>query len=186
MPPVGDQSAMVGQIDTPAGPLAVARAVSADSTTVLTVTHAAAAWLAARGSDQWAYYLTDDAVDLVRGRIANHEVYLARTADGRAVGTLCLQWADTVYWPEDGDDGAAGYVHQLAIDPGAVGGRGVGGGLLAWAADRTRAAGRRRFRLDCLAANDRLCGYYAAHGFRRAGTVRPFGAVAQRWERELP
>jgi ribosomal protein S18 acetylase RimI-like enzyme len=172
-------------VDTSAGLLAVHRASLADAAAVLAVVRTAAAWVASRGSDQWAYYLTDDAAGLVRERIERHEVYLFRLGDGQAVGTLCLQWADTVYWPECGDDGMAGYVHQLAIDPAAVGGRGVGAGLLAWSADRIRAAGRSRFRLDCIASNVDLCRYYERQGFRRSGTVAPYGATAQRWERDL-
>ena len=172
-------------IDTPAGPLAVARATPADAAAVLAVTRAAASWLADRGEDQWAYYLTDDAADLVRTRVEGHEVYLARpAAGGPPVGTLCLQWADTAYWPDDGDDGSAGYVHQLATTPD-VRGQGVGTALLTWSAARIRAAGRRRFRLDCLAANADLCGYYASHGFRPAGTIAPHGPAAQRWERDV-
>ena len=173
---------MTDAIDTPAGPLAVRRATAADVAAVLGVVRAAAAWVAARGSDQWAYYLTADAAELVAGRIAHHEVYLAHGGDGRAVGTLCLQWSDTVYWPDDGDDGSAGYVHQLATDP-ANRGQGVGAALIGWAADRMRAAGRTRFRLDCLAANDGLCAYYEQLGFARVGTISPYGTMAQRFER---
>jgi len=162
--------------------MTIARATPADHADVLTVVRAAAARLAARGSDQWAYYLTDDGAALVRQRIADHEVYLARDPAGTPLGTCCLQWSDTIYWPHDGDDATAGYVHQLAT---AVPGRGVGAALLDWCIARTRIAGRRRLRLDCLAANADLCAYYAAHGFRRAGTVQPYSALAQRWERDV-
>ncbi len=176
---------MPDPLDTPAGPLTVARAGAADVDTVLDVTRAAAAWLTSRGSDQWAYYLTDDAAALVAGRVADHEVYLVRrAADAAPVATFCLQWSDLTYWPDDGGDGTAGYVHQLAVDP-AFAGRGVGAALLAWAAARIRAAGRRRFRLDCLAANAGLCAYYERQGFRRAGTVQPHAQPAQRWERDV-
>ena len=170
-------------IDISDGQLTVIRATPADAAAVLGVVRAAATWLAGRGSDQWAYYLTDDAAELVASRIAQHEVYLFRTQAGTAVGTLCLQWADTVYWPDDGDDRSAGYVHQLATDPD-VHGRGVGAALLAWSADRIRAAGRTRFRLDCLAANADLCRYYERQGFTPAGTIAPYGPSAQRFERK--
>jgi ribosomal protein S18 acetylase RimI-like enzyme len=174
---------MSDPVDTPAGPLTPTRATPADAADVLSIVRAAATWLAARGSDQWAYYLTDGAAQLVAGRIAAHEVYLFAAPHARPVGTLCLQWSDPVYWPESGDDGSAGYVHQLATDPAAP--RGVGAPLLAWSAARIRAAGRHRFRLDCLAANVGLCRYYERQGFRRAGTVQPYDALAQRWERDL-
>lgn len=175
---------MSDAIQTPAGQLTAQRATVDDVQTVLMVVRAAAAWVAARGSDQWAYYLTDDAVGLVRYRVERHEVYLFRDAGQRAVGTLCLQWADTTYWPDDGADGLAGYVHQLAVDP-ASNGRGIGSALLGWAADHIRSAGRRRFRLDCLASNVDLCRYYERQGFHRAGTVAPNGPAAQRWEMDL-
>ena len=175
---------MPDPIDTPAGPLTVTRATAADVPAVLAVVRAAAAWVAARGSDQWAYYLTDDAAGLVAYRVGRHEVYLFRTPTGVAVATLCLQWADTAYWPDDGGDGRSGYVHQLAVDP-AVGGRGVGAALLAWTADRVRLAGRSRLRLDCLAANADLCRYYDRQGFARAGTAAPNGPVAQRFQRDV-
>ena len=172
-------------LHTPAGPLTVARAAPADAPDVIAVVRAAAAWVAARGSDQWGYYLTGDGADLIRQRIGQHEVYLVRAPDGLPVATACLQWADTVYWPESGDDGTAGYVHQLATDPTAVPARGVGAALLDWSATRIRAAGRRHLRLDCLAANAPLCRYYDRLGFRRAGTVQPYAAPAQRWERDV-
>ncbi len=169
-------------IQTAAGPLTVTRAAATDVTDVLAVVHAAVDRLAAAGSTQWAYYRTADGAARVRDRIEQHEVYLARPAAGPPVGTLCLQWADPLYWPEDGDDGSAAYVHQLAV---ATPARGVGAALLAWAAARAAAAGRRRLRLDCLAANAGLCRYYAARGFRPAGTVAPRGDLAQRWERDV-
>ena len=170
---------MSDRLDIPAGPLTVARATAADAADVVAVVRRSADWLAGRGSDQWDYYRTAEGDELIRGRIGTHEVYLARDGGGAAVGTLCLQWADTVYWPECGDDGSAGYVHQLAAVPG----RGVGAAMLDWAAGKVRAAGRRLLRLDCRADNVGLCRYYAARGFARAGTVRPYTAAAQRWER---
>lgn len=170
--------------DAPPAPFTATRATAADAETAVGLVQRAARGLLARGIDQWVYYANDAGAALVRRRVDQHEVYLFHDPTGVPVATLCLQWADADYWGDRGLDGRAGYVHQLAVDPAAAG-RGVGAFALAWAAARIRAAGRRYFRLDCLAENRALCDYYLRHGFAAAGTVQVGDRPAQRFERDL-
>ncbi|WP_432538033.1 GNAT family N-acetyltransferase [Kineococcus arenarius] len=66
-------------------------------------------------------------------------------------------------------EGAALYVHGLVIDR-ALAGQGVGARLLRWVEQRARCAGRPWVRLDCVAGNEQLCGYYVRHGFEAVGS----------------
>lgn len=114
-------------------------------------------------------------------------VYVALD-DGQLVATLCLQWADPMFWP-DGDDGAV-YVHRLVVKR-SYAGRGIGEQLLAWAGERAAEAGRFFLRLDCMTENAGLRRYYEALGFRHQGDIGgdnppPFNSTFRpRWQTSL-
>lgn len=96
----------------------------------------------------------------------NHsEVYIAKL-DGKAVGTLKMQWHDDIVWHRDAT--AAAYIHQLAIQEG-YHGRGMGKQLLNLAASQAAARGKRLLRLDCNDQNQKLCEYYEKLGFKQVG-----------------
>lgn len=95
----------------------------------------------------------------------------AVTAWLRAVG-----WQDPLVWGEQPPD--AGYVHGLLVDRSCAG-RGLGRALIGWASRRTLAAGRSILRLDCVATNPWLRGYYADLGFTEVG-YREYESVAMR------
>ncbi|MGH3408209.1 MAG: GNAT family N-acetyltransferase, partial [Streptosporangiaceae bacterium] len=83
---------------------------------------------------------------------------------GLVCAALRLLWSDPVW----SDDRPAAYVHGLVIDR-AQAGRGLGAGLLDWAAARGRRAGVTVLRLDCVEGNPGLRRYYARLGFREVG-----------------
>lgn len=103
----------------------------------------------------------------VRRLIAAGEAVIAH-ADGEAVGIMALQWRDLLFWP-DRDDGAAGYIHRLAVRRAWAGGR-VTTPLLAFADSEARARAKSFLRLDC-APLPRLCAVYERAGFARVDIV---------------
>lgn len=148
------------------------RASAAQAGEVLGVLDEAAAWLRQRGVVQWPERFESSWLD---GSIARGETWLARVGDS-AVGTLSLDWSDPL-WADA--DGAAGYVHRMAVRRQAAG---LGAHLLDWAADTVRRNRRHLLRLDCVASNRRLRAYYEARGFVHCGDVPVGGAPGQRRE----
>ena len=73
------------------------------------------------------------------------------------------------------DDGAAGYLHRLAVRRAAAG---LGARLLAWTGTAVRERGRGLLRLDCPADNTPLRAYYDRARFRHVGDVELPGAAA--------
>lgn len=162
----------------------VIRADAEKSSEVLAIVQDAAAWLASRRIPQWTYYATERGIAHVHRRIEHDEVYLFLNATGQSIGTVCIQWTDMQYWGDRGNDGRAGYIHQLAIRR-SVGGQGIGSDILEWAVSHIRNAGRSVVRLDCATSNSVLCAYYERHGFARSGTVTLDEFTGQLFERQL-
>jgi predicted phosphodiesterase len=145
---------------------------------VLALLEEAAAWLTARGIDQWqpgSFSQPQLAAGISRG-----EVYLARRGD-EAVGTITLQWWDALVWGEL--PAAAGYVHNLATRRAAA--PGLGALLLGWAEQQAAAAGKHYLRLDCMADNMHLRRYYERTGFIDRGRLSMHGWNRQRYEKRL-
>ena len=130
-----------------------------DLPTVMAILAEAAAWLKEKGIDQWPSPPNEHWQRRMVEAIDRKEVYTIGQGHKR-FGIVRLTWADP-YWP---DDGLAGYIHSMAIRPSRQG-QGVGGVILEWAANEISARGRRAIRLDCLASNGRLRGYYEEQGF---------------------
>lgn len=137
----------------------------------------AAAWLTAKGIDQWPSLPNIHWQRRMAAAIEQSEVYTVGIANNR-FGIVRLTWSDP-YWP---DDGRAGYVHSMAIRT-AMHGKGVGAAILEWAMAEVRRQGRRRLRLDCLADNSRLRRYYEDQGFVHQGEVADRDYVAALYER---
>jgi len=135
----------------------------ADLDVVLSILEEAARWMVSQGIEGWTpgSYSRRRIADLVeRG-----EMYLAHLA-GQPVGSFALQWSDEVTWGTVPDD--AGYVHGLAVCRDFAG-VGVGRELLRRAEVRVSQSGRKYVRLDCVADNDALNGYYLRAGFGYRG-----------------
>jgi len=143
--------------------IAVRRAELSETETILRILNEAAAWLSARGVDQWEVGQWKRAK--LDAAIARGETYLAW--DGtQAVGTVTLQWIDELFWPDRQAD--TGYVHRLAVSD-ATHGRHLGRDLLRWAEATSRDAGKRYLRLDCACDNSSLRAYYESLGFGHRG-----------------
>lgn len=168
-----------GRITTAVGEIALALARPADMEAVLAILDEAATWLTERGIQQWqpgAFPRQPLAESVARG-----EVFLAfRVAE--PVGTVTIQWADPLIWPEAGED--AGYIHKLAIRR-SVGGQRVGRALLRWAEDRIAASGKGIARLDCMGDNEALCAYYRRAGYVDLGECQIGRWRMRRFEKEV-
>ncbi len=121
----------------------------------------AADWLERRGEAMWR--LDEIAPEQVAADIAARLFFVAWCNDD-AAGTLKLQLEDALFWP-DLQDGAAAYVHRLAVRRRYAGGA-VSAALLLWAAGEARRLGRRVLRLDCEASRASLRAVYERFGFR--------------------
>ncbi len=73
-----------------------------------------------------------------------------------------LQDSDKIW--NDGEN--ALYIHNFVSK---IGKSGAGGDFLKYAIDYAKLKGKKYFRLDCAANNDKLNGYYEKHGFIRTG-----------------
>lgn len=143
----------------------------------------AAAWLQAKGVDQWPARFE---MSWITGAIRRRETRLVLVG-GVVAATVTLDRADALW----GDlPGAAGYVHRLAVRRWASG---LGGVVLDWAVDSVRDKGGEALRLDCVATNARLREYYETVGFEHRGDLRvatagpsgPSAVVVSRYELRL-
>lgn len=139
----------------------------------------AAAWLVAKGIDQWPSPPNDHWWRRIERYIANGELYLA-TLNGETIGTIRLTWSDP-YWPTETN---AGYVHTLAIRNQAHGLK-IGTTLLLWAMDESRRQGKQFLRLDCPIHNQRIRAYYEELGFTFCRSVEDHDYAAALYEIEL-
>jgi GNAT superfamily N-acetyltransferase len=146
----------------------IAKSDQADD--VLATLDEAAAWLHERGIEQWPLRYERA---WVADAICRGETWLV-DVDGEVGGTVTVDFSDPL-WSDAG--GRAAYVHRMAVRRRE---RGLGAFILAWAEDFARQRGCDALRLDCVAANDRLRGYYEAAGFAHRGDVLVGGAPGQR------
>ncbi|MEV1314816.1 GNAT family N-acetyltransferase [Micromonospora arborensis] len=141
-----------------------------DMAEVLIVLDEAAAWLRERGISQWPARFEPSWIE---DAIRRGETWLIEI-NNETAGTVTLDWVDPI-WADVG--GQAAYVHRMAVRRWASG---LGTVILAWAADTALHRSRHALRLDCVAANLRLCAYYEASGFVHCGDVAVGGAPGQR------
>jgi ribosomal protein S18 acetylase RimI-like enzyme len=140
------------------------RATAADFDAVFGLMVEAAGWLQSRGISQWSFFFTEPAREFVRKRIVGAETYLIYDRGEQPVGTFALYWKDEETWGPRGLDREAGYVHGLAVSRRASG-KGLGYVLLGLASKLIAQNSRELIRLDCMAKNEGLCGYYRRGGF---------------------
>ncbi|MGW1976507.1 GNAT family N-acetyltransferase [Streptomyces sp. NPDC001889] len=139
----------------------------------------AAAWLAARGSDQWSTPYPDD---LLRRSITAGEVYLFHhdtTRDAIATVTLDTRAEPALWRPEEALQPAL-YIHKLTVaGPGLH--TGLGSRILDWCGDRAARDGAHWLRLDAWTTNTALHAYYRAQGFTHVRTVHDDAAFGSGW-----
>jgi GNAT superfamily N-acetyltransferase len=134
---------------------------------VLDVLADASAWLRARGIEQWPQRFD---ASWVMPAIERGETWIGEV-EGDVIGTLVVECEDELFWA--GYPADAGYLHRLAVSRR---GTGLGAQLLRWAERHTAGAGKPWLRLDCVAWNDALRGYYERAGYEHVGdvTVGPY------------
>ena len=136
----------------------VRAATTEDAELVASLIDDATLWVQELGYPQWPFPFPRDEV---AGAIERGEVYLAEV-DRSLVATITILSDDPVYWGKRPPD--ALYVHKLAVRRDHAG-RGIGAGLVEWAAAQARAAGRSFLRLDCLRDDPGIRAYYERLGF---------------------
>ncbi len=121
----------------------------------------------------------------VRNNVSEKEVYVVEL-EGNPVGTFSLDLDEDNHWGPQ--EPIAGYVHGLSVRNG-FNGRGLGGFMLDWCANKVSGLNRRSVRLDCAVHNARLCAYYESLGFVRVGLYpepEPGGYVWSLYEKLVP
>lgn len=151
-------------------PVALRRADTNQIDDVLVVLNEAAERLAVAGVQQWPRRFEPQWVSPAIEQGHTWLIYV----DVQLAATLTLGWSDPLW---NGDDGAAGYLHRLAVRRLAAG---LGSHLLGWAAGEVDRHNRELLRLDCVAGNRRLRDYYGSNGFQHRGDVEVGGAPGQR------
>lgn len=160
------------------GELVVTQAQPADLQAVILILEDAARRAAAKGMPMWSERFPRAPV---LEAIRRGEVYLGLVG-GVPAATLTLQWSDFLIWgpaPED-----AGYVHKLAVHE-CFAGRQLGLRLLVWAEAAVAAAGKPYLRLDCMAENTILRGYYLRAGYAYRGEAQGAGWRASLFEKQV-
>lgn len=122
----------------------------------------------AAGKSQWVKYLEPSRSDYVRHDLTNGSVFVYER-DAQVVGAVSLipptDW-DVNLW--DNPDGAV-YLHRLVTDSSIKGER-IGERLMEYALSHSPST----IRLDCVADNSFLNGYYPQFGFRYVGEREGF------------
>ena len=158
--------------------MTVGRAAVADLPEVLHLLNDAAAWLHAKGLDQWPDGFSAERIGPLAAR---HEVWIAREG-GRPAGTVTLSAeADPDFWTDAEGRQPAVYVSKLAITRADAG---LGALLLRWTVDYAARIGCEWARLDAWRTNEQLHAYYRHQGWEHVRTVslphRRSGALFQR------
>jgi GNAT superfamily N-acetyltransferase len=136
-------------------------------------------WLRGRGIPQWTRPFDRE---WIAPKIVAGEFFIARL-DRFPVAVARLLWSDPLFWGER-DDGAALYIHSLAVRR-EYAGQGFGQRFLDWAGEQARSSGRRSLRLDCDAGNHSLCTYYECAGFTPLGPAQVGLATMMLFEKSL-
>jgi len=142
----------------------VRRCQAQDVAVVAALLDEATVWVGERGYEQWPLPFPRDELDAA---VERGEVYIAEM-DGEVVATVTLLWNDAMYWGERPPDAA--YVHKLVVRRACAGQR-IGSAIVEWADATAATAGRAFLRLDCLADNPGIRGYYEQLGFEHRGDL---------------
>ncbi len=140
-----------------------------------------ARWLHSKGSTQWGKLLRGEDDHNLDGAIARGEVVIFRTSeDHRLAGAVILQqqpsaWDSRLWGLEetDSEEGTSVYLHRLVVDRDNSG-KGLGRELMQWIEQGIRFAGKDRIRLDCIAGNDKLSGFYKQCGYTYMGETNGY------------
>lgn len=179
-----DESVYATQVDG----LTMARAAAADVEATLALYETAEAWVRSRGFDPGEPPMPQR--EIVTGRIGRGVIWLARAdaggEDSAPLGAIVPRWEDDGAWRDVPGvrDGDALYVHGLVASR-APEVRGVGLLMLRWAEQVAANAGRPYMRLDCMASNPALRGYYQGAGFAYRGDYARPDITLSRYEKRV-
>lgn len=138
-----------------------------DAAQLVAIRDARAQWLLDCGIRQWLP--GEFPLDRMRRWIDQRAVHVGRV-DGQLVAAVAVLWEDPAIWPDDGTE--AGYVHLLMTATEHAG-SGHGATMLSHAEAVIGEVGRRLARLDAVASNPTLRGWYEQRGYIEVGRV-PF------------
>lgn len=145
-------------------------ATPSDYPDILSLIEAAAKWLSAKGTDQWAEPWPDEPRRNARvlDDLRKGKTWLAE--DGATVAaTITVDPADNGVWPAERRRDPAVYLRRLIVDR-RYGGLQVGAKLLDWASDiAERRHHAQWIRVDVWTTNFGLHDYYRRQGFADAG-----------------
>jgi GNAT superfamily N-acetyltransferase len=137
-------------------------AAEEDVPVVAAILDEATAFVATKGYEQWPVPFPQEEL---RGRLVAGELFVVEV-DGDVAAAFVLQGEDRPFWGERAGD--ALYLHKLAVRR-KLAGRGLGAGVVQWAAARAAATGCAFLRLDCMRDNPAIRAYYEALGFEARG-----------------
>ena len=144
-----------------------APATPASLATVVRLRRDAAAWLQARGQDQWVNDFPDTATVLAgfERDLQAGTTWFAIDDDGQVLAAITInRRTNPGLWTSD-EESTALFVHRLTLARGMTG-RGVGAQLLDFASGKAEQAGLLWLRLDAWTTNEQLHRYYLRQGFR--------------------
>jgi ribosomal protein S18 acetylase RimI-like enzyme len=146
-----------------------------------------AEWLLSKGSNQWNALLRGEDTHNTPESVSKGEVYLFRQ-EPKIVGMVILlpqpnAW-DLDVWGAKASDNTAVYVHRLAINR-KFAGQGVGRHIMNWVETEAPALGKRVVRLDCLANNEVLNGFYSGLGYDFLGKASNAYGEYSKYEKRL-
>lgn len=139
-------------------------AAPSDAAGLVALRDRCARWQQARGVVQWTP--GDVGVEVVAAQIAAGEWFVL-PRDGRPVGSIRVIEQELLVWP---DGLPAGYLHGFMVDRD-LAGAGLGAAVLRWAEREVARRGHDVVRLDCVATNETLRGYYRARGYGERGVA---------------
>lgn len=153
---------------------------------VVALIHEAAAWLAARGLDQWQGD-EDRRRSQVHADIVAGGVWVVEDG-GTVIATITLdEWADSDFWHHSEHVHDALYAHRMAVARSHKG-LGLGSALLNWASGIAERELRSWLRFDAWSTNGCLHRYYKGLGFEMVRNVpvegRGSGALFEREARK--
>ena len=130
---------------------------------IMGIADEAAKWMLEQGIKQWESPPPSECWALFREEIVAERVYfIMREGSDEVVGFFRLKWSGEPLWE---DESNAGYLYSLAIRPRYIG-QGIGPAVIKWLMQHFASLGKDRFRVDCIASNDRLRRWYEELGFK--------------------
>jgi hypothetical protein len=138
-----------------------------ESPVALELLKSAAEWLQSNQVNQWQFWLDPpkEKIDWVEEGFVKNEFFFIESS-GETIGMFRLLREDTLYWGKRTDN--ARYLHSFVIVK-KFAGNNIGKNVLDKIAMDVRKEGVFILRLDCNAANDKLCKYYENQDFKKVG-----------------